>query len=80
MASYSLFPTPALAQGAKLKIGYVSPVTGLFATFAEADPFLLKQVRQALKGGIVNNGKTYDVEIIAIDDQTNPSSSSIRMR
>jgi branched-chain amino acid transport system substrate-binding protein len=71
-AASSLFPSPALAATAKLKVGYISPVTGLFATFAQADPFLLKQVRTALKDGITNNGKTYEVEIIDVDDQTNP--------
>jgi branched-chain amino acid transport system substrate-binding protein len=76
MAASNLFPTPALAQEATLKVGYVSPVTGLFATFAEADPFLLKQVRTALKDGIVNNGKTYALEIIDVDDQTNPDRST----
>nr|WP_246827219.1 ABC transporter substrate-binding protein [Rhizobium binae] len=76
MAASSIFPAPALAQAAKLKIGYVSPVTGIYATFAEADPFLLKQVREALKSGLVNNGKTYEVEIIDIDDQTNPDRST----
>ena len=36
LATSSIFPKPALAKQAKLKIGYVSPVTGLFAAFAEA--------------------------------------------
>ncbi|WP_040440906.1 ABC transporter substrate-binding protein [Roseibium aggregatum] len=76
VAASSSFPMPALAQSAKLKVGYISPVTGLFATFAEADPFLLKQIRTALNDGIVNNGKRYEVDIIDVDDQTNPDRST----
>lgn len=68
----AMFPTPALASAPKLKIGYLSPRTGPFAPFAEADAFLLKQLRETLKAGIVNNGTTYEVEIIDIDDQSNP--------
>ena len=68
----SLFPGPAIAASPKLKIGYVSPVTGNFAPFAEADPFLLKQVRELLQKGISNHGKTYEVEIFDVDDQSNP--------
>lgn len=72
----SLFPKPAIAATPKLKVGYLSPVTGPFAAFAEADPFLLRQCREALKGGIVNHGKTYEVEIVSIDDQSNPDRAS----
>lgn len=67
-----LFPAPALASAPKLKVGYLSPRTGPFAPFAEADAFLLKQLRETLKAGIVNNGTTYEVEILDIDDQSNP--------
>ena len=76
VAAASLFPAPAIAATPKLKIGYMSPVTGPFAAFAEADPFLLKQCREALKGGIVNHGKTYEVEIVSVDDQSNPDRAS----
>lgn len=75
-AGASIFPMPAIAQSAKLRIGYLSPVTGTFAPFAQADPFLLGAVREALRGGIVNNGKTYEVEIADIDDQSNPDRAS----
>lgn len=75
-AGTSLFPMPAIAQSPKLKIGYLSPVTGSFAPFAQADTFLLGQLREALKGGIENGGKTYEVEIVDIDDQSSPDRAS----
>ncbi|MDH6267229.1 branched-chain amino acid transport system substrate-binding protein [Rhizobium sp. SG_E_25_P2] len=68
----NLFPTPAIASTSRLKIGYLSPRTGNFAPFAEADGFLLKQLREALRGGIVNKGKTYEIEFVDVDDQSNP--------
>lgn len=55
-----------------IRIGYISSRTGPFAPFGEADDFILGQVRKALAAGISVAGKTYKVEIIARDDQSNP--------
>jgi branched-chain amino acid transport system substrate-binding protein len=62
---------PARAQSRVIKIGNVSPRTGPLAGFGEADPFILEQVNRVLAGGLVNNGKTYKVEIISKDSQSN---------
>lgn len=72
----SIFPLAALAKTETLKIGYISSVTGSFAPFSEGDQFLLQQLREAVKDGITNNGKTYQVEIIDVDDQSNPDRAS----
>ena len=61
------------AQADTLKIGYVSPQTGPLAAFGESDAFVLEQVRAQVEGGIQLNGKTYDVEIIVKDSQSNPN-------
>jgi branched-chain amino acid transport system substrate-binding protein len=53
-----------------IKIGHVSPQTGPLAPFAEADPFILEQVRAVLKNGLTNGGVTYQVEIITKDSQS----------
>lgn len=53
-----------------LRIGYISPRTGPFAPFAEADEFILDQVRKSLAGGLAIGGRNYKVEILARDDQT----------
>jgi len=49
--------TRASAAASKvIKIGHVSSQTGVFASFAEADPFTLNQIRTALVKGITNGG------------------------
>ncbi|MBI2716610.1 MAG: ABC transporter substrate-binding protein [Rhizobiales bacterium] len=67
---------PAQAQSATIKIGHVSPKTGPLAGFGEADGFILQQVRDILSKGLVNGGKTYKVEIISKDSQSNASRAS----
>lgn len=65
--------TRAYAANPKIKIGHVSPRTGPLAGFAEADEFVLKGIMQNFAGGISNNGKLWDVEIISKDTQSNPN-------
>lgn len=66
--------TRAVAQAPQvIKIGYVSPQTGPLAAFGETDNFTLAQVREALKSGLVVAGKSYRVEIVVKDSQSNPN-------
>lgn len=65
--------TRAYAQTPVLKFGYVSPKTGPLAGFAEADDYILDGIRKAFAGGIENNGKSFAVEILARDSQSNPN-------
>lgn len=65
--------TRAYAANPVLKIGFVSPQSGPLAGFGEADEFVLNGIRAAFAGGIENNGKTFDIEIIAKDSQSNPN-------
>jgi branched-chain amino acid transport system substrate-binding protein len=67
---------PARAQARPIKIGFVSPRTGPLAGFGEADPFILDQVRAVLANGLQNDGKSYQVQIIAKDSQSNASRAS----
>jgi len=41
-----------------IRIGYISPRTGPFAPFAEADEYILKGVRQAVSSGLNIGGRT----------------------
>ena len=68
-----LSATRAYAANPTIRIGHVSPRTGPLAGFAEADEFVLKGIEAAFSGGIENNGKTYNVEIISKDSQSNPN-------
>jgi len=62
--------TDSLAASRVIKIGHVSPKTGVFAPRAEADPFVLDQIRRALAQGITNNGISCQVQIISKDSQS----------
>jgi branched-chain amino acid transport system substrate-binding protein len=63
--------TTAKAATSKLiKIGFVSPLTGALAPFAEADAFVLGQIRTALAKGMTNGGVTYEIQIISKDSQS----------
>jgi branched-chain amino acid transport system substrate-binding protein len=68
--------TADAATSKVIKIGHVSSQTGVFAPFAEADPFTLNQIRNALAKGITNGGVTYQVQIISKDSQSNSNRAS----
>lgn len=68
-----LSATRAYANNPTIRVGHVSPRTGPLAGFAEADEFVLKGIEAAFSGGVDNNGKTYDIEIISKDSQSNPN-------
>ena len=55
---------PAIAQGAKIRIGYVSPQSGPLAGFAEADQFVIDQF-------LSQTGDTF--EVLVKDSQSNPN-------
>jgi len=63
MAAPGLF-APALAQGARLKIGYVSPQSGPLAGFAESDAFNIQSFLASQAG--------QNFEVIVRDSQSNP--------
>ena len=44
--------SPAIAQTRAIKLGYVSPLTGPLAAFAEADNFVIASFKEAAKAGI----------------------------
>ncbi|MEM1375750.1 MAG: ABC transporter substrate-binding protein [Pseudomonadota bacterium] len=65
VAAASAFPMPAIAQGAKIKLGYVSPQSGPLAAFAEADNFILSNFAQSAVAD--------QFEVIVKDSQSNPN-------
>jgi branched-chain amino acid transport system substrate-binding protein len=60
----------AFAAEPVVKVGLVTPRTGPLAGFAEADDYILGELKGLLDGGIENNGKKVKVEIIAKDGQS----------
>ncbi|MEP3197199.1 MAG: ABC transporter substrate-binding protein [Lentilitoribacter sp.] len=65
--------TKAYAANPTLKIGHVSPRTGPLAGFAEADDYVLEAIAKTFAAGLENNGKSWNVEIISKDGQSNPN-------
>ena len=68
--------TSRAATSKVIKIGHVTPTTGALAPFAEADSFILDQIRNAVSKGINNGGSTYQVEIISKDSQSKTNRAS----
>lgn len=67
-------PGTAFAKtGRKIKIGFVTPRTGPLAAFAEADNFVIEQMRKRFEGGLPIGGAMHPVEIIVKDSQSNPN-------
>ena len=73
VAASGLYAPAALAQARTVKIGYVTPQTGPLAAFAEVDQFTIDGFLQAVSGGIKSGGKTFNVEIVVKDSQSNPN-------
>ena len=66
----------AFAEGPTIKIGYVTPKTGPLASFAEADAFVIEQMRRLFSMGLDIGGVKHQVEIIVKDSGSNPSRAS----
>lgn len=67
MAATSGLAMPAIAQGAAIKLGYVSPQSGPLAAFAEADKFIIEGFLAATKAAGLN------YEVLVKDSQSNPN-------
>ncbi len=64
---------PARAAAADvIKIGYVSPRSGGMASVVATDGFMMEQARAALKSGLTIGDKTYEVQILDRDTQSDP--------
>ncbi|MBX9457621.1 MAG: ABC transporter substrate-binding protein [Rhizobium sp.] len=67
VAATSGLAMPAIAQGAPIKLGYVSPQSGPLAAFAEADKFIIDGFMAATKAAGLN------YEVVVKDSQSNPN-------
>jgi branched-chain amino acid transport system substrate-binding protein len=67
VAATSGLAMPAIAQGAPIKLGYVSPQSGPLAAFAEADKFIIDGIMAATKAAGLN------YEVVVKDSQSNPN-------
>jgi branched-chain amino acid transport system substrate-binding protein len=56
-----------------LRVGFISPRSGPLAGFGEPDPYVIDLARKALAKGFEIGGKTYQIEIIDKDTQSDPA-------
>jgi branched-chain amino acid transport system substrate-binding protein len=73
LAAPAILPRRAWAQGAEIRLGWVSPTTGPIAAFGSADDYILAGVEAAIGEGIEINGTVHPVRIIRKDSQSNPN-------
>jgi branched-chain amino acid transport system substrate-binding protein len=66
------------SAGKKITIGLVTPLTGAVASFAVSDTYVTNLIRKtpAFANGIKIGGKTYPVEIVVKDSQSDPNRAS----
>ncbi|EJK88429.1 ABC transporter substrate-binding protein [Rhizobium sp. AP16] len=72
-ATLALGGRAAFAAGDTLNVGFISPRTGPLGGFGETDGYVLELARKALAGGLQAGGKTWKVEILDQDTQSDPS-------
>jgi branched-chain amino acid transport system substrate-binding protein len=60
----------------KIKIGFTAPLTGALGGFGEANDFTLKAVGSLFKDGLMLGGKSYAVDIIVKDTQSNSDTAA----
>src|SRR5215813_4410589 len=68
--------TMARAQSRSVKIGFVAAQSGVRANFGEVTPWSIERIQAALKDGLKIGGKSYRVDIVVKDCQSDPNRSS----
>jgi len=65
-------------SGKKITIGFVTPLTGAVAGFATSDSYVVSQIRNTsqFSKGIKAGSKTYPVDIVVKDSQSDPNRAS----
>ena len=68
-------PYGAFAAGPEttLKVGFVSPRTGKLGGFGETDGYILELARKSLASGLKVSDKTYGINVLDRDSQSDPS-------
>jgi branched-chain amino acid transport system substrate-binding protein len=61
-----------------IKIGFTAPVTGALAGFGEANEFILAEINKLASAGLMLGDKSYTVEIIFKDIESNSDTAAAR--
>ncbi|PYN80590.1 MAG: branched-chain amino acid ABC transporter substrate-binding protein [Candidatus Rokuibacteriota bacterium] len=67
----------ARAQSRTLKIGFIGAQSGVRANFGETTPWMIERIRGVVKDGLKVGGKSYAVELVIKDNQSDPNRSSV---
>jgi branched-chain amino acid transport system substrate-binding protein len=70
-------PNIARAAGNTIKIGWVGCLSGVRAPFAEPDTWIHERIKAHVKDGLKIGGKTYQIEFVFKDNQSDPNRSSV---
>jgi branched-chain amino acid transport system substrate-binding protein len=76
-ASSFRMASPTRAESRTIKIGYIGAQSGVGANFGEATPWTVDRVRAAVKDGVKIGGKSYAVEFVIKDNQSDPNRSAV---
>jgi len=70
--------SPAASSTSTITIGYITPLTGALAGFGSGDRFVIDTIRStaAYAKGFKVGGRTYRVNIIVVDSQSDPNRAS----
>ncbi len=58
------------ADSSTIKLGYIGAKSGWLANFNVPDPWIIAKVKKAYAGGLKVNGRTYTLDIIVKDNQS----------
>src|SRR5437870_9604948 len=70
-------PSVVRAQSRMIKIGFIGAQSGVRANFGEATPWMIERIRGVVKDGLKVGGKSYAVELVIKDNQSDPNRSSV---
>src|SRR5881628_1811558 len=71
------FPSIVRAQSRTIKIGFIGAQSGVRANFGETTPWTIERIQAIVKPGLKIGGKSYAVEIVVKDDQSDPNRASV---
>ncbi|SHH12919.1 ABC transporter substrate-binding protein [Pollutimonas bauzanensis] len=72
LGSLAGFSPPVLAAASrKVKIGFVTPLTGPLAPFGEADKFVLEGIKKVFKNGIMVGDRIHPVDVVVKNSESN---------
>lgn len=69
-------PSVARAQNRRIRIGYITALSGPRAEFGASDPWMVEQVNTLLRDGLMIDGTSHEVEILVRDNQSNVNRSA----